>query len=96
MGRNAIPIDLLVANGKKHLTKAEIEIRKESEVKLGNSKLMCPSYIKNNVIAYKKWKEITKIYKEVDFVSSADAGLLARYCQSHNRHCTLARYFTCS
>ena len=32
MGRNAQPVDLLVAKGKKHLTKAEIESRKENEI----------------------------------------------------------------
>lgn len=89
MGRNAKPIDLLVAQGKKHLTKAEIEKRKDVEIKLGTNKLICPSYIKNNVNAYKKWKEIIKIYKEVDFVSSGDTGLLARYCLTHSEYLNL-------
>ena len=70
MGRNAKPINLLVAQGKKHLTKAEIDKRRKAEIKLGNNKLLCPNYIKSNVNAYKKWKQIIKIYKEVDFVSS--------------------------
>ena len=47
MGRNAQPVDLLVAKGKKHLTKAEIESRKENEIKLGNKKLICPGFIKS-------------------------------------------------
>lgn len=89
MGRNAKPINLLVAQGKKHLTKAEIDKRKDNEIKLGNHKLICPNYIKNNVNAYKKWKQIIKIYKEVDFVSSGDAGLLARYCMTHSEYLDL-------
>ncbi|MEY8001599.1 P27 family phage terminase small subunit [Clostridium sp. Mt-5] len=89
MGRNAKPIELLLAQGKKHLTKAEIKQRKDSELKLGNHKLICPNYIKNDVNAYKKWKEITKIYKEVDFVSSGDTGLLARYCMTHSEYINL-------
>lgn len=89
MGRNAKPIELLMANGKKHLTKAEIEQRKENEIKLGDRKLICPSYIKNDANAYKKWKEIIKIYKEIDFVSSGDVGVLARYCMTHSEYLEL-------
>lgn len=86
MGRNAQPIGILQANGKKHLTKAEIDDRKNTEVKLGNKKLICPGYIKNNVIAYSKWKEIIKIYKDVDFISSSDSGVLARYCTTFSEY----------
>ncbi|HEY5576219.1 MAG TPA: hypothetical protein VIK34_05820 [Clostridiaceae bacterium] len=89
-GRNAKPINLHIAGGNpSHLTKAEIQKRQETEIKLGNSKLICPSYIKNNANAYGKWKEITKIYKDVDFVSSGDAGLLARYCMTHSEYLNL-------
>lgn len=86
MGRNAKPIDLLQATGKKHLTKAEIEQRKKDEIRLGTNNLKCPEFIKNNVIAYKKWKEILKLYKDFDFVSSGDSGLLARYCMSFSEY----------
>ena len=89
MGRNAQPIEIVQANGKKHLTKAEIEDRKNAQVQVGNRKLICPSYVKSNVIAYGKWKEIIKIYKDVDFVSSGDSGLLARYCMTHSEYISL-------
>lgn len=89
MGRNGQPIDIVVANGKKHLTKAEIEQRKNNEIKVGDKKLTCPTYIKNDAIAYKKWKEIIKIYKDIDFVSSGDVGLLARYCMTHSEYLKL-------
>lgn len=86
MGRNAQPVELLMAKGKKHLTKAEIEERKNNEIKVGNNKLTCPSYVKNNAIAYKKWKEVIKIYKDIDFVSSGDIGLLSRYCMTFSEY----------
>lgn len=86
MGRNAQPIELLMAKGKKHLTKAEIEERKNNEIKVGTNKLICPSYVKNDSIAYKKWKEIIKIYKDIDFVSSGDVGLLSRYCMTFSEY----------
>lgn len=93
MGRNARPIELIQANGRKHLTKAEIEERKENEIRTGDGKLKCPDYVKNNVIAYKKWKEILKIYKDVDFVSSGDVGLLGRYCQTFSEYQQLLKSY---
>lgn len=89
MGRNAQPIDLLQANGRKHLTKAEIEGRKKSEINIGDSNLKCPDFVKKDIAAYKKWKEILKIYKDVDFVSSGDIGLLARYCKTFSEYLIL-------
>ena len=89
-GRNAKPIGLHIAEGNPNrLTKEQIEKRKQSEIKLGSTKLVCPNYIKSTVNAYAKWKEIIKIYKEVDFVSSGDMGLLARYCMTHSEYLNL-------
>jgi phage terminase small subunit len=93
MGKNAQPIDIIMANGRKHLTKAEIEHRKSSEIKLGNDKLKCPDFVKNDVEAYKKWKEVTKLYKDVDFVSSGDVGLLARYCKTFSEYLVLQKAY---
>lgn len=89
MGRNGQPIDILTANGKKHLTKAEIEHRKKSEVKTGTNALRCPDYVKKDIQAFKKWKEIIKVYKDVDFVSSGDIGMLARYCITFSEYLKL-------
>ena len=86
MGRNAQPIELVQANGRKHLTKAEIQQRKDNEITLGDKKLKCPDFVKSDVEAYKKWKEILKIYKDFDFVSSGDIGLLARYCKTFSEY----------
>jgi len=86
-GRNAKPISLHMAGGNpSHLTKGEIEHRKNAEIKTGDNKLKCPEFVKNNLIAYKKWKEILKVYKDADFVSSGDIGLLARYCMSFSEY----------
>jgi phage terminase small subunit len=75
-GRPRKPVSIL----KKHLTKAEKEERKQLEVKTGTGKLTCPDYVKKDLNAYKKWQEILLIYKDVELVSSGDAGMLARYC----------------
>lgn len=84
-GRNAKPISILEG----HRTKAEIAARQEAEIKLGNNKLKCPDFVKNDIEAYKKWKEVTKLYKDVDFVSSGDIGLLARYCKTFSEYLIL-------
>lgn len=91
MGRNAKPILILQAEGKKHLTKAEIELRKNSEIKIGSNKMICPNFVKKDTIAFAKWKEILKIYKDVDFVSSGDIGLLARYCKTFSEYESLLK-----
>lgn len=86
-GRNAKPISLHMAGGNpSHLTKAEIARREKSEIKIGDNKLRCPDFVKKDPIANKKWREVIKIYKDVDFVSSGDVGLLARYCMSFGEY----------
>ena len=40
------PVELLLAKGKKHLTKAEIEERQSKEVKASNDNIKPPSYLK--------------------------------------------------
>ena len=62
MGRNAQPTNILLAKGRKHLTKSEIEHREKSKIKVGDNKLKCPDFVKNDVNAYIKFKEILKIY----------------------------------
>lgn len=92
-GRNGQPIALHLAKGNPNrLTKAEIARREKSEVKLGDNKLKCPEFMKNDVVAFAKWKEITKIYKEIDFVSSGDVGLLARYCMTFSEYQKLLQH----
>lgn len=89
-GRPAKPIALHLQNGnKRHLTKAEIEQRQKSEVRLGDKKMKCPDFVKNDVDAYKKWKELIKLYEDIDFVSSGDIGLLGRYCVTHSQYLKL-------
>lgn len=90
VGRNAKPIDLIMAGGnKRHLTKAEIEHRKNTEIRFGNDKLVCPKHIKNDKIAYAKWKELIRLYKDFDFVASGDVGMLGRYCMAYSEYMDL-------
>lgn len=97
MSKNAQPIDVLLAKGKKHLTKAEIASRKESEIKLGKDalkRIIAPDYVKNNLIAYDKWKKLIAEYKEaakndIEILSSTDIEVLAKYCITHSEYLAL-------
>ncbi len=96
MGRRAQPIDILAANGRKHLTKDEIETRKNSEVNLGDSRLKCPEFVKRDPIALKKWRELIKEYKaaaekKIDLIKSSDVGILAMYCKTFSEYQTLLK-----
>lgn len=83
MGRPAYSPDLHVLTGNKaHLTKAEIARRKEAEIKLGDQKLICPAYVRQNKVAYKKWKELKKLYERFPLTTSADVGIMSRYCMA--------------
>lgn len=95
MGRNAQPIEIIQAKGKSHhLTKAEIAARKEAEIKLGAadlSKIKLPTFIENDVIAFKRWKECVKDYKEAakngfEVLTTSDVGTLAMYCKAWSEH----------
>lgn len=94
MGRNGQPIDILVAVGKKHLTKKEMQNRKDAEIKMGDSRLKCPDYVKADPVALKRWRELTREYRVavaggVDLVKSSDAGILARYCKTFSEYTKL-------
>lgn len=94
MPRNAKPIELHKKQGNPNrLTKADIKRREESEIKLGSKELLCPAYVKNDTIAFSKWREIKHIYKDVDFVSSGDVSLLGRYCKTSSEYQVLLKAY---
>lgn len=99
MARNAQPVDILVAKGKKHLTKKEIDSRKQSEVKLGKKdleKLEPPTFVKNDVTAFKYWRKHLKEYKDaakqgIEVLTSSDIGMLAMYCRTYSEYESLLK-----
>lgn len=94
MSKHAQPIDILVAKGNKHLTKSEIQHRKESEIKLGAgeiTKLKKPSFISKNKMANATWNQLIKEYKSaaeqgIELLTSSDVGLLAIYCRTFSEY----------
>ena len=61
-GRPRQPIDLIVAKGKKHLTKKEIEERKKQEVKAPADNIHAPDYLTE-----KQKKTFENIYRRNKF-----------------------------
>lgn len=80
MARSKEPIDLIIAKGKKNLTKKEIEERRDGEVKTSNDKVEPPSYLPNNL--KKEFERIAQELIDVGIMSNLDNEALARFVVS--------------
>ncbi len=77
-GKQREPIDLLLAKGKKHLTKGEIENRKNTEVNVDDYKNVKPP----GYLSKKQKEEFTEIATkllDIGIMSELDEDCLARY-----------------
>ncbi len=80
-GRPAKPISLLVMEGKKHLTKAEIETRRQHEASLrSGTDFKASEKVKNNPVAMRVFRSLKKLYKNIDYVEGLDEAVINRYC----------------
>lgn len=77
VGRPRQPIDLIVAKGKKHLTKKEIEARKKQEVQAPTDNIHAPDYLTEK--QKKSFEEIAKTLDDMNIMSNLDCHALARY-----------------
>jgi P27 family predicted phage terminase small subunit len=77
MGGQRIPIELVQARGKKHLTKAEIEERQAREVKPISDNIVAPDYLtkKQQETFYKLSEQLTKL----KILGETDVDALARF-----------------
>jgi len=75
-----MPIAALKKSGRHKRSKKQIEQREKSEIKIGSEELILPANVKCNPIALKKWKELSKLYEDIEYVSSADSDIVAQYC----------------
>ena len=91
-GRRAQPLSIIKAKGKSHhITKKEAERRKKAEIKVDDKKLKIPDYVKIDTEAFKKWKEIVALYKNIDVVTAIDSTTLGRYCKHHSEYLYLLK-----
>lgn len=70
------PTDLVVMNGRKHLTKAEIEARKNAEVVAPADKVRPPTYLSKEL--KKKFRKLAKELLEIKLIANVDCDALAR------------------
>lgn len=86
-GRRAKPISLHLHDGnKRHLTKAEIEHRLENEIKIGSNVLLPTKMVKRDKEAHKKWKEVVKLFEDVELASESDRGIIERYSLEYSHY----------
>lgn len=88
MGRKAKPVGLLLLQGKKHLTKAEIDQRTKAEqsLKPGTDKIRPPSFLDDK--GRKEWNRVVKELKALDLITNLDVVALAMYCDAYSKYVT--------
>ena len=78
------PIDLVVAKGRKHLTKAEIEERRRTEIKASADKVTAPFYLDQE--QKKAFKKIVKELQKIGIVANLDIDALARLVIAQSKY----------
>lgn len=83
------PIDLVLAKGKKHLTKAEIEKRKEQEIIVPFIDITAPCYLPKELI--KEFDELAEKLKLLKIMTELDEDCLARYLLSKSNYLKITK-----
>jgi len=81
------PIELVIANGKKHLTKAEIEYRKRNELKVPAGDVLPPDYLPEKLKV--EFDDIAGKLIKINIMTELDVDLLARYLLSKQSYLAL-------
>lgn len=79
-GRRKEPIDLIAAKGRKHLTKAEYEERKNGEVIAPSDDIKAPSFLSKK--EQKKFDEIADVLVDIGIMTNLDCEILGRYVKA--------------
>lgn len=78
------PTDLVILKGKKHLTKAEIEARKSSEVTAPCDKVKPPTYLSPEL--KKQFRKLAKELLEIKLIANVDCDALARLLTAQEKY----------
>ena len=89
MARPREPIDLIAAKNKKHLTKAEYNSRKNSEVTAPADNIKPPSFLSKK--EKDKFNEIAGQLKDMGIMSNLDCDVLARYVRAATEYEKITR-----
>lgn len=77
---NRQPTELVVAKGKKHFTKDELEERRERDVKAPDDAIEAPQYLTNK--QKKEFDAIAEQLQEIGIMANVDCDVLAMYVKS--------------
>lgn len=83
-GRPKEPINLIMAKGKKHLTKAEIKERQETEIRTDYINVKPPEYL--NQDEKEEFNRIAKILLDIGIITELDEDCLAHYLISNTTY----------
>lgn len=85
-GRKAKPVELLVLQGKTHLTKDQIEKRREQEKSLrpATDRIDPPDWLDED--ATEEWNRVVEELKTLDLMTNLDVLSLAIYCDSVSKY----------
>lgn len=84
LARPRQPISLIEAKGKKHLTKAEKEERKATEVRAKSDNIIPPSYLPEEL--KDEFYRLAKELLDIDIMSNLDCEALARFIVSEYQY----------
>jgi P27 family predicted phage terminase small subunit len=82
-GRKPYPFQVMEStNDKNHLTKAQLDGRRNNEPQINSSLLRCPGYMSDD--AKKEWRRIVRLYRGLDqpIISDLDVNALEVYCEA--------------
>ena len=85
------PIELVLANGKKHLTKVEIKERKEIELKAPVGSVLPPDYLPEKLKV--EFTDIAEKLIKIGIMTELDVDLLARYLLSKQSYLVLTNRY---
>lgn len=83
------PIDLVIAKGKKHLTKEQIAERRASEVKPITDNIIAPSYLTKKQQA--DFYTIAEQLKKLKIMGETDVDVLARYISARDLYISMTK-----
>lgn len=83
------PIELVIANGKKNLTKAEIQARRDSEVKPITDNITAPAYLTKKQT--EEFYRIANQLKKLKIMGETDVDALARYITANDFYVNAVR-----
>lgn len=84
MARPRQPIELVKAKGKKHLTKAEIDERERTEIKVDLKNISIPEYLPKKL--KKEFEDIASKLLAIGIMTELDEDCLARYLLSKQNY----------